>query len=39
MPQQQKPSEEGSEIPVVVEQPPTVEIYRGLNKETVPLSK
>jgi pilus assembly protein CpaB len=35
-----RPETEGETGPaVVVEQVPTVEIYRGLNKETVPLSK
>ena len=35
-----QPVQEGEEKPqVAVEQGPTVEIYRGLNKETVPLSK
>lgn len=42
MPQQQPRAETGGKEmpqPVVVEQGPTVEIYRGLNKEIVPLSK
>jgi pilus assembly protein CpaB len=38
MPQQPQQPAEGKEAPIV-EQGPTVEIYRGLNKETVPLSK
>lgn len=42
MPQQQPRAEAGDKgvpQPMVVEQGPTVEIYRGLNKEIVPLSK